>query len=247
MNSGKIFIANWKMNKNFNESLEFIKKLKLINNKIKDKQIIICPSYICIHEIVTELLNTNIKIGAQNCFWENTGNYTGEISPNMLKSIGVNYVLLGHSERKKHFQENNNIINKKIRACLENNLKIILCIGEQTKNINPNINLTEIFSQLQECLYNINLEHIKNNFIIAYEPVWAIGTGLSMNPLEANNICENIRDFFNKKYNYPDINILYGGSINNTNSHEFLIQKNINGVLIGNASLDLTKFIEILN
>ncbi len=243
MNSEKIFIANWKMNKNFNESLEFVKELKLISSKIKNKRIIICPSYICIREIIKELLDTNIEIGAQNCFWENIGNYTGEISPKMLKSIGVNYVLLGHSERKRYFQENNNIINKKICACLKNNLKIILCIGERNKNTN----LAEIFSQLQECLYNINFEYIKNNFIIAYEPTWAIGTGLCMNPAEANNVCGNIRDFFNKKYDYPDINILYGGSINNTNSHEFLIQKNINGVLIGNASLDFTKFMEILN
>lgn len=238
--SQKIIIANWKMNKNFTDSINFATNLaKKITNI--NRNIIICPSNICLHEISKIFSDTSIQVGAQNCFWADTGSYTGEISAQMLYEIGVRYVILGHSERRNYLNETNEIINKKIINSVKNNLKIILCIGE--KNRNNNIN--SILLDLEECLKDIIVDKFRD-IIIAYEPVWAIGTGLSLDSNSANIICKSIKDFIKNKYNFCNIKTIYGGSLNPENSKDFLNEQNIDGILVGNSSLDLEKFIKII-
>ncbi|MBP3320536.1 MAG: triose-phosphate isomerase [Clostridia bacterium] len=238
----KIIIANWKMNKNLAESINFAKDL-IKNNYETDNNIVICPSSICIHDVLQVFSNTNISVGAQNCFWADRGAYTGEISAEMLHEIGVEYVILGHSERRTYLSETNEIINKKILNSLENNLKVILCIGEKTRQNN---NINSIFTDIEECLKSVPKNSF-NDIIIAYEPVWAIGSGVSLDPENANIICESIQEFTENKYDFCNIKTIYGGSLNPENSKNFLNQPKIDGILVGNASLDLNKFIKIIS
>lgn len=238
----KIIIANWKMNKNLAESINFAKDL-IKNNYETDNNIVICPSSICIHDVLKIFSNTNISVGAQNCFWADRGAYTGETSAEMLHEIGVEYVILGHSERRTYLSETNEIINKKILNSLENNLKVVLCIGEKTRQNN---NINSIFTDIEECLKSVPKNSF-NDIIIAYEPVWAIGSGVSLDPENANIICESIQEFIENKYDFCNIKTIYGGSLNPENSKNFLNQPKIDGILVGNASLDLNKFIKIIS
>jgi len=236
----KIIIANWKMNKNFTDSVNFcVNLLKKLNNITKN--IVICPSNICLHEVSKIFSDTSIQVGAQNCFWEDNGAFTGEISASMLYEIGVKYVILGHSERRNYLNETNKIINKKILNSIKNNLKIILCVGEKIRNNNIN----NILFDIEECLKDVPKDKFRD-IIIAYEPVWAIGTGLSLDSNSADIICKSIKDFVENKYNFCDIKTIYGGSLNPENSKDFLNEQNIDGILVGNSSLDLEKFIKII-
>lgn len=244
----KIIVANWKMNKNVEESLDFLKDI--LNKNINLKyNLVICPSFMSIYPMKKLLELSDISIGAQNCFWEDQGAFTGEISPFMLSSVGVKYVILGHSERRSYFCESNSIVNKKIVKVLENKMKVILCVGEDIQTRNNNVTNDFIINQVEECLCGVSKDNMYN-IIIAYEPIWAIGTGKAISAIEADEVCLNIRKFIEKKYNHDvasNIKLLYGGSLNENNFRDFLSMKNINGALIGNASLKSENIIRIMS
>jgi len=240
-----LIAANWKMNKTVEESVSFINKFKvLVNNKV---EIVICPPFTAL-EAISKELKGNLKLGAQNIHFEEQGAFTGEISPLMLKEI-CNYVILGHSERRQFFNEDNELINKKIKSALKNNLKIILCIGENLEQRESNETMNIIENQVNDCLNSISDKEMKN-IVIAYEPIWAIGTGKTATPEQAQEVHKNIRQFLEKKFNKnisDSTRILYGGSVKPDNIKELMHQEDIDGALVGGASLDPESFANICN
>lgn len=226
----KVIIGNFKMNLLPNEVVLYIENLK---EDIKSSnEIVLCVPYVNIPYINNNLKNTNIHIGAQNVYFEDNGAYTGEISSKMLKSIGVEYILIGHPERRHIFKENDLIINKKLIKCLNNNLKIILCV--------------ENIAQLKKDLKNVNSDQLKN-IIFIYETRKSIGKKEIINSKKINNNINKYKKYLLKKYetlSKKDIKIGYGGSINSNNIIEL---KNIDILLIGSACLDINEFINIIN
>lgn len=235
------------MNKTVQETIDFFDTLN--SNALNcNYKIVVCPAFTSLHIAKEKTLHSKISIGAQNCFWEDKGAFTGEISAHMLASLGVEYVIVGHSERRNYFLEDNEIVNKKINSVLQNNMKAVLCLGEGIDSRLEGNAVEFVISQLKECLYGIR-ENSMKNIIIAYEPVWSIGTGKAINPEDAEEICVHIRKFLSKKYNDTIANetlILYGGSLNSQNIENFLQLENINGGLIGGASLNATQFLELI-
>lgn len=235
----KIVAGNWKMNKNPFEAVEFAKKLQNeINNNNYCESIIFVPSIdlFCISEV---LKASKIKIGAQNFYFENNGAYTGEISAQMLKEIDVNYALVGHSERRILFGETDEVINKKIAKALEYKITPVLCVGENLEERENNLTVELIRLQIKRALKNINLKNA-GEIIIAYEPIWAIGTGKTADKNQAQEICREIRKVLGEIYNLKlasQIRILYGGSVNLKNAEELFEMQDIDGGLIGGASL----------
>lgn len=228
----KYFIGgNWKCNGNKNS----IKTLCQIINSIDKKNIdiVILPSFLHIQYMVE---NCNKVIGSQNCSSNNDGAFTGEVSTSMLKDIGCQYVLVGHSERRNILDNDNMIINK-IKQILDNNLKIILCIGENIEDKNNNKTVDILANQLIQILTKFNNKLNYNNLVIAYEPVWAIGTGMTSTPEYAQNIHREIRKML-AYFNLDNCRIIYGGSVKSKNCIELIKQNDINGFLIGGASLN---------
>jgi triosephosphate isomerase len=251
MSQKKLIVANWKMNKGLTESQKFIEELKSYFNKNKNTEcdVVICPPFTSLDAVYKKTVGTQIKIGAQNVHYETNGAYTGEISCSMLKSCGCEYVIVGHSERRQYFGETNEIINKKVLKVLYEGLKSILCVGETLAEHEDKITEAVIDEQLSICLNRVSKESIKN-VVIAYEPVWAIGTGKNATP----HYTETIHNFIRKKIKKcfdeeksKQIRILYGGSITPENAKALFIPATINGGLVGGASLDEKKFIEIIN
>ncbi|MFH1837879.1 MAG: triose-phosphate isomerase [Candidatus Kuenenbacteria bacterium] len=247
-----IFIANWKMNLTKKESLELTKNIvKKFKNQIEIKKnkldIILCPSFVSLSDVQKILSNSSIKFGAQNVFWEEKGAFTGEISASMLKKIGCQYVIIGHSERRQYLKETDEIINEKIKICLKFGLKPILCIGEKSLKTNK----PSIVEQLKKDLKGISQKKIEK-IIIAYEPIWAISTnstGKICSPKRAVEkikiIRKTISDFFNLAQNQK-IKILYGGSVNHANIKSFTDQSDIDGVLVGGASLKINEVVKMI-
>ena len=188
-----LIAANWKMNKTVSESISLINKLKSNLKKIKNKDVVVCPPFTSLDAASNLLKNSNIKLGAQNMYFENEGAFTGEISPIMLKNLGCEYVILGHSERRQHFKEEEDLINKKIKAALKNNLKIILCIGETLSERKQNKTKNKVKSQLEQDLKDVSDGDILK-LTIAYEPIWAIGTGVNATPKQAEDVHLFIRN-----------------------------------------------------
>ncbi len=228
----KIVSANWKMNGSLEGTRNYFEYLS--SKKIdKDKRLIFCIPYVFLQEAVhlTKYI-PNLEIFSQNVHHEDSGSFTGEISASMLKSIGVNGALVGHSERRN--TESSDIINKKIKSLLRYNLKTILCIGE-SKNEDPK---KVIINQISESLKDIKSLH---NIIFAYEPVWSIGSDSAADISHIKNISDIVSDYCHKKYDScPEI--IYGGSVNETNFNEILLQEDLSGILIGRFSLDIYKF-----
>ncbi|WP_185872154.1 triose-phosphate isomerase [Blattabacterium cuenoti] len=247
----KIVIANWKMNHDFHETTSFLRNLlkKIFEQKINhNKEIIIAPSFPFLHISNHILQGSPLKIAAQNIHQMDKGSYTGEVSASMLKSIGISKVILGHSERRKFFCEKNNILLEKIKIALKYGFNIIFCIGETYFERNKNQQFNVIKDQLKHTVFHFSENEIKF-FHIAYEPIWAIGTGKSATYQQAQKMHEFIRSLFLKKYGENisnKISILYGGSINNFNAKDFFLQKDIDGGLIGNFSLNLENFLKII-
>jgi triosephosphate isomerase len=237
----KLIIANWKMKLGFNESLVLAKKL---NNKLKsDKNnIVICPDYLSLAPIANILKKSKIVLGAQDSAITDSGAYTGEVSPLNLKSIGVKYVILGHSERREHLHENSAIINDKIKAALKNKLIPVLCVGEKLIERESGEAKSVITDQLRRALNRIDVKN--NNIVIAYEPVWAIGKGKAIAPAEAEEMHQFIKSQVNKILKKAVL-VIYGGSVDSKNILSFISQKNIDGFLVGGASLKSDEFIKI--
>ena len=244
----KIIAANWKMNKNTEDSVEFINKLRRDVAENIDSEIIVFPSAISLEKVSELCKNSNIIVGAQNCHWESSGAFTGEISVEMIKSVGAKYVLVGHSERRNYFLENDETINKKIKKVVSSGLMAVLCIGENFEQHLKSLTKNILETQLKSGLNGVSFEDLKN-IVIAYEPVWAIGTGKAVEPNEADEIGEFIKNIIFNEFG-ANIPVIYGGSVNLTNAVDLLSLKNIDGVLIGGASLDeksLSKIIKIAN
>ena len=246
-NKDIIIAGNWKMNKTPKEAEKLINELK-IEYKNSACKIVLCVPFIDIPVAVDLTQNTLISIGAQNCHFESHDAYTGEISAEMLKEIGVEYVIIGHSERRIYFNESDNQINKKIKSALNSGLKVIFCIGENLQERENNITEEKLIIQIKNALNQVDKSQIEN-IIIAYEPVWAIGSGKTPNKDEIDHICQIIRNtVFNMGKILPEeISVLYGGSINSKNAKEILTLPNVDGGLIGGASLDIEEFLKIIN
>jgi len=245
----KPFIAgNWKMYKNSKEAVELVNSLKreLIDIELAD--IVICPTYTALSDISDLLIDSNIKLGAQNLHWQDEGAYTGEISGPMLKDIGCEYVIVGHSERRKYFYESDEDINKKIKAAQKNNLKPIFCLGETLEEREQDKTTEVIEKQLKGGLAGLGEDDLID-LIIAYEPVWAIGTGKTATPQIAQEAHKFIRDWVGKNISSSaaqDLRILYGGSVKPSNAKELIQQPDIDGSLVGGASLEAVSFVDII-
>jgi triosephosphate isomerase (TIM) len=244
----KLIAGNWKMNLDVNESRELAKSIleKTDKKYFEYTDILLCPTYVSLNAVGDVIKNSDILLGAQNLFYENSGAYTGEISGQMLKAVGCEYVIIGHSERRKYFNEDDGIINKKIKKALEFSLKPVLCVGETLEERSSGKQNEVVEYQLTNDLNRIS---DLNNIVIAYEPVWAIGTGQNATPQQANEMHKHIRSIIAKLYNKntaDNIRILYGGSLNDKNCKEILSESDIDGGLIGGASLKADSFIEII-
>ena len=219
--------------------------------EIKEDDIVICPPYVYLAEIKKEIdknKNCRLKLGAQDCFWEKEGAFTGEISPLMLRDLGCEYVILGHSERRKYLKEKNSMINKKLKLVLELGLKGVLCIGENEKEKKKGEIQKVLAKQLEKGLVKVSKEKT-DNLIIAYEPVWAIGTGKSCGPNEAQVVNLMIRKILTRIYDRPtaqNIKVLYGGSVDREKASIFLKTTEMKGVLIGGVSLKALEFTQIV-
>ncbi len=245
----KIVAGNWKMNNDLNESISLISEIRnsLIGKNYKTK-IIICPPFTSLETANALLKGTSISLGAQNMYYEESGAYTGEISAKMLISVGCEFVIIGHSERRTIFKESDEIINLKLKAALANNLKPIFCIGETLEERESNKTFDVIRRQLISGLKDLGELEIQR-IIIAYEPVWAIGTGKNATPNQAQEIHKFIRDLLQKEYSTYIANntiIQYGGSVKPENASELMSQPDIDGALVGGACLKSDSFIKIV-
>lgn len=243
-----LIAGNWKMHKTVSESLELVRKLSYSTNNVSALDILVCPPFTALSAVYESVKETNIKLGAQNMFWEDSGAYTGEISPVMIKDIGCEYVIIGHSERRQYFGETDEIVNKKIKAALKHNLKPIVCIGEKLEQREQGITEKVLQNQIYEGLKELS-ESDMEQITIAYEPVWAIGTGKTATPEIANSAQKFIRDKLKEIFNEQvaeKTRILYGGSVKPENAEGLLSQEHIDGALVGGASLDAEKFAKII-
>ena len=243
----KIVCGNFKMNMNLLETEKYIEEFLPLTENCKN-EIVIFPSYVNLMFAKQKLTSSKVFLGAQNVSFELNGAYTGEISAEMLKSVGVNYVIVGHSERRKIFLEKNETINKKIKQALGQGLKIILCVGETLDEREKNITFEVVSKQTKIAFKDISEEEAKN-VIIAYEPVWAIGTGRTATSEQAEEVCKAIRDVVAGIYSKETadcMTIQYGGSMNAGNADELLSMVDIDGGLIGGASLKTDAFTTIV-
>ena len=245
----KLFIAgNWKMNKNVKESVSLAKSLINRLKDVQDKDVVVCPAFTALSQVYEEVKDSNVKVGAQNMSFEDEGAYTGEISPRMLKDF-CEYVILGHSERRQYFGEDDEIVNKKVKKALEHGLKPILCIGETLEERDGDKTFDIIESQLKKSLKNMDKNDMKK-IIIAYEPIWAIGTGKTATPEQAEDVHVFIRKVIKKSYGdeiASELRILYGGSVKPDNVKTLMEKEDIDGALVGGASLDAESFSGIVD
>ena len=244
----KVIAGNWKMNMLPNEAIEYIQSFEELV-KDTENEVVLCVPYIDLFYCLNLAQNTNIKIGAQNMHWEEKGAYTGEVSGKMLKSIGVEYVIIGHSERRQYFAETDETVNKKIKSAFENNLKPIVCVGETLEQREAGKTAEIITNQTKLALDGLTGEQVKNT-IIAYEPIWAIGTGKTATSEDANNSVKAIRNEIRNLYGNEvadEIIIQYGGSVKSSNAKELFTTSDIDGGLVGGASLKADEFAKIVN
>jgi triosephosphate isomerase len=243
----KIVAGNWKMNTNLQEALALAAELKNYNNKDSSKMMVVCPPFPWIIPVKETLNGSDIFVGAQNCSDKDQGAFTGEVSSSMLVSAGVSHVILGHSERRAFYSETNEIISKKIQAALSKGLQVIFCCGETLEERNTG-NLDNVLkTQIEVALGELSPEDL-SNIIIAYEPVWAIGTGVTASPEQAQEVHAFIRSFIAQIFTEEIANhmsILYGGSCNAQNASTLFTQSDIDGGLIGGAALKSADFIAI--
>ena len=238
----KYICGNWKMNKTSSEARDFAKKINEFD--FKNVDLLLAPSFISLESFKNNI-SENIEVAAQNISQFDDGAYTGEVSTSMLKDIGVKNVIIGHSERREKFFESNEVVNAKVKKALADDFHVILCLGEALEVKEENKEVDFVKAELLKSLDGI--ENIEN-ITIAYEPIWAIGTGKTCSSEDAENMCREIRGIINKNYGEisEKIRILYGGSVKPSNTREILSEDNIDGVLVGGASLDVDSFVEII-
>ncbi|MFN1834342.1 triose-phosphate isomerase [Balneola sp. MJW-20] len=246
----KFLIAgNWKMNCTPSEAALLLEGIKEKKGEVSEEvDVLVCPPFVSLSMAVNYLHETDIQVGAQNMHFESSGAYTGEISASMIAESGCNYVILGHSERREYFNEDDELINKKIGQAISNDLAPILCVGESLEQRKAGEQKMVVGKQIRAALEGINTDQVLN-VVIAYEPIWAIGTGETATPEQAQQMHKFIRDLVSEIYDSDvatSLRILYGGSMKPANADELLSQPDVDGGLIGGASLDADSFTEII-
>jgi len=240
--------GNWKMNKTVGEALALVRELKATISGVKDVEVAVAPPFTALYAVHKELEGSPIRLAAQNLYWEEKGAFTGEVSPLMLKEVGCDYVIIGHSERRQFFGETDETVNRRIRAALAQGLKVIFCIGEALKEREEGKTFSVIERQLEGGLKGLGDQEM-TNMVIAYEPVWAIGTGKTATPEQAEEVHRFIRGKIEKLYSREvseEIRVQYGGSVTPENVKGLMNQPNIDGALVGGASLKAESFSKIV-
>lgn len=243
-----LLAGNWKMNTNLQESLQLAVDLNKLVGQVHDRDILVCPPFTALNSVADALRGSVIMVGGQNLHWEGKGAFTGEVSAQMLKSVGASYVLIGHSERRQYFGETDETVNKKLFAAIKHNLHAIVCVGETLSQREKNETLSVIEQQIKNGLKELSVVSCQL-LVVAYEPVWAIGTGKTATPEQAQEVHAYIRkllaDLFGKDA-AEQIRILYGGSVTPENIQELMAQPDIDGGLVGGASLKADSFAKIV-
>jgi len=240
--------GNWKMNKTVREAIDLVRELKTALSGAKGVEVAVAPPFTALFAVHQEIEGSPIGLAAQNLYWEEKGAFTGEISPIMVKEVGCHYVIIGHSERRQFFGETNETVNRRIKAALAASLKVIFCIGETLQEREGEKTFSVIEKQIEGGLKGLGHKEIRN-MVIAYEPVWAIGTGKTATPEQAEEVHEFIRRKLEKFYSREvseEIRIQYGGSVTPENVRGLMDQPNIDGALVGGASLKADSFSKIV-
>jgi triosephosphate isomerase len=240
--------GNWKMNKTVREAIDLVRELKTALSGAKGVEVAVAPPFTALFAVHQEIEGSPIGLAAQNLYWEEKGAFTGEISPIMVKEVGCHYVIIGHSERRQFFGETNETVNRRIKAALTASLKVIFCIGETLQEREGEKTFSVIEKQIEGGLKGLGHKEIRN-MVIAYEPVWAIGTGKTATPEQAEDVHEFIRRKLEKLYSREvseEIRIQYGGSVTPENVRGLMDQPNIDGALVGGASLKADSFSKIV-
>ena len=246
------FIAgNWKMNLTHLEAIQFIQDLGYEFKNKNNIDVCICPPFTALRSVknIIDTDKLSIKIGAQNMHWEESGAFTGEISPLMIAALGMDYVIIGHSERREYFFETNDIVNKKVKIAFKHSLKPIMCVGESLAIRESGKAKEFVLGQVTECLKDMDIKNIFD-LTIAYEPIWAIGTGKNATSSDANDMCSAIRNKVADLYNNSAAELLriqYGGSVKPSNITELMAMPDIDGALVGGASIKVEDFTAIIN
>lgn len=242
-----IIAGNWKMNKTIEEAIQLVKEIK---SNLKDGvETVVCVPFTALSEVKKEISGTKLKLGAQNMHWEESGAFTGEISPLMLKEIGVDFCIIGHSERRQYFGETDEMVNRKIKSALKHGISPIVCVGETLEQREANIEKKVVETQILKAFDGIVAEEMEK-IVIAYEPIWAIGTGKTATKEEANEIIAFIRKIIMNKYRQEisdKVRIQYGGSVKPDNITDIMNQSDIDGALVGGASLKPEEFIKLVS
>lgn len=243
-----IIAGNWKMNKTLSEAKSFADEVKGLVPDPQKMDSVICAPALFLQSLVETVEGSDVKIGAQNMHFEENGAFTGEISPKALNDLGVQYVIIGHSERREMFNETDESVNKKALAAFHYNLTPIVCCGETLEQRENGETMNFVESQIQKALTGLTNDQVKQT-IIAYEPIWAIGTGKSSTAQDANEVCAHIREVVAKQFSQEIANavrIQYGGSVKPGNIKEYMAQPDIDGALVGGASLEASSFLQLL-
>lgn len=243
-----IIAGNWKMFKTINESIELVTLLKRSVVDINDLEIVVCPPFTSLSDVRELIMDTNIKLGAQDCYWEKEGAFTGEISASMLKSAGCEYVIVGHSERRQLFGDTNETVNKKAKAALREGLRPIVCVGERLSDRQAGKTFDVVKDHVTNSLSGLTGEDMLK-VVIAYEPVWAIGTGVNATKEQAEEVHKYIRELLKKMYGAEisgSVRIQYGGSVKPDNIRELISEEDVDGALVGGASLKADSFAQII-
>ncbi len=243
-----IVAGNWKMNNDLSQTETLLTAIKQ-QTQTTNAEVMVAPTFVNLYPAVNTLKESNVEVIAQNMHFAANGAYTGEISATMLKSVGIETVILGHSERRAYFNETDELLAKKVDAALENGIRIIFCFGEELADRKANNQETIVKSQIANALFHLEASAF-NNIILAYEPVWAIGTGETASPEQAQDMHQFIRQTLEDKYNSEvanNVSILYGGSVKPANAKEIFSKPDVDGGLIGGASLKADDFFAIVN
>jgi triosephosphate isomerase (TIM) len=243
-----IIAGNWKMNKTLSEAKNFAEEVKNLVPAADMMDSVICAPALFLQSLVEAVKGTEVQIGAQNMHFEESGAFTGEISPKALADLGVQYVIIGHSERREMFNETDESVNKKVLAAFKYNLTPIVCCGETLEQRENGETMSLVGGQIEKALAGLTAEQVKQT-VIAYEPIWAIGTGKSSTAADANEVCAHIRQVIAKQFSEDvanEVRIQYGGSVKPANIKEYMAQPDIDGALVGGASLEPQSFLQLL-
>lgn len=243
-----LLAGNWKMHKTITESIDLVVRLKYACDTLEDRDVVVCPPFTALQAVSETLSDSEIEVGAQNMHYEDSGAFTGEVSPSMVTDAGSEWVILGHSERREYFGEDSDLIKKKLSAAIDHNLKVFFCIGENQSQREAGEVETVINHQLENVLSGVPARKLEE-LVIAYEPLWAIGTGEAASPDQANQAHEMVRETVSELYDASwaeETRVVYGGSVKPDNVADIMDQPHIDGALVGSASLEADDFSQIV-